>query len=94
MYLAQAPRTPGVHVAAIANLSPGAVRANLERIGWAPDAFGAHSIDAAVKERRTHISDEWQKLAGHPAIDVVVEAAGNSRRRGRLHGARAPYPRG
>jgi len=77
MYLAQAPRTPGVHVAANADLSPDAVRANLERIGWAPDAFGAPSIDAAVKERRTHISDDWQKLAAHPAIDVVVEATGN-----------------
>jgi predicted homoserine dehydrogenase-like protein len=77
MYLAQVPRTPGVHVAAVADLSPDAVRANLERAGWAPDSFNAPSIDAAVKERRTHINDDWRKLVAHPAIDVVVEATGN-----------------
>jgi predicted homoserine dehydrogenase-like protein len=37
MYLAQVPRTPGVHLAAIADLSPEAARANLARVGWAPE---------------------------------------------------------
>lgn len=31
MYLAQVPRTPGVHMVAIADLSPAAARANLAR---------------------------------------------------------------
>ncbi|MEN9770861.1 MAG: hypothetical protein RLZZ180_2491, partial [Pseudomonadota bacterium] len=34
MYLAQVPRTPGVHLLAIADLSPDAARANLARVGW------------------------------------------------------------
>jgi predicted homoserine dehydrogenase-like protein len=34
MYLAQVPRTPGVHLAAIADLSPDNARTNLARVGW------------------------------------------------------------
>ena len=41
MYLAQAPNTPGVHIAAIADLSPGAARVNLGRVGWKAEQYGA-----------------------------------------------------
>ena len=34
MYLAQIPRTPGVHLVAMADLSPSAARINLARVGW------------------------------------------------------------
>jgi predicted homoserine dehydrogenase-like protein len=77
MYLAQVPRTPGIHLVGIADLSPDAARANLERVGWAPDLAGAASLDAALKERRTHLSDDWRALVAHPAIDIIVEATGN-----------------
>ena len=36
MYLAQIPRTPGVHLLGIADLSPDGARANLARVGWEP----------------------------------------------------------
>jgi predicted homoserine dehydrogenase-like protein len=77
MYLAQAPRTPGVHVAGIADLSPEGTRANLARVGWKPEACAAASLDAALGERRTHLSEDWQTLVAHPAIDIVIEATGN-----------------
>jgi predicted homoserine dehydrogenase-like protein len=77
MYLAQAQRTPGVHIAGIADLSPAGVRANLERVGWDPGSYSAASLDAALKERRTHLSDDWQALVSHPMIDIVIEATGN-----------------
>lgn len=77
MYLAQVPRTPGVHVAAIADLSPAVARANLSRVGWKAEACTAASIDAALKERRTHLSEDWQALVSHPMIDIVIEATGN-----------------
>jgi len=77
MYLAQVPRTPGVHVAGIADLSPAGVRTNLERVGWDPGSYSAASLDAALKERRTHLSDDWQALVSHPMIDIVIEATGN-----------------
>jgi predicted homoserine dehydrogenase-like protein len=77
MYIAQVPRTPGVHLAGIADLAPGNARANLERVGWKPDAYGARSLDAALKERRTHLSDDWRALVAHPEIEIIVEATGN-----------------
>jgi predicted homoserine dehydrogenase-like protein len=77
MYLAQAPRTPGVHVAGIADLAPVGARANLERVGWKAERCAAPSLDAALKERRTHVSEDWQALVAHPLIDIVIEATGN-----------------
>jgi predicted homoserine dehydrogenase-like protein len=77
MYLAQAPRTPGVHIAGIADLSPAGARTNLARVGWRPESYAAASLDAAVKERRTHLSDDWETLLSHPQIEIVIEATGN-----------------
>ena len=77
MYLAQAPHTPGVHVAAVADLSPAGARVNLDRVGWKAESYAAASIEAALKERRTHLSENWEALVAHPAIDMVIEATGN-----------------
>jgi len=77
MYLAQVPSTPGVHVAGIADLAPAAARLNLERVGWKPETYAAASLDAALRERRTHLGEDWQVLVSHPAIEIVFEATGN-----------------
>ncbi len=77
MYLAQIPRTPGVHLMGIADLSPGAARTNLQRVGWPADRINARSLDAALKDGNTHIGDDWRALVSHPAIDVVVECTGH-----------------
>jgi predicted homoserine dehydrogenase-like protein len=77
MYLAQIPRTPGVHLVAIADLSPDAARTNLERVGWEAQRTQAASIDAAVKAGSTFIGDDWGAMVRHPAIDIVVECTGN-----------------
>jgi len=81
MYIAQVPRTPGVHLAGIADVSPANARASLERVGWKPEQYAAASLDAALKERRTHVSDDWRALVAHPAVEIVVEATGNPTRR-------------
>ncbi len=77
MYLAQVPRTPGVHLAAIADLSPDNARANLARVGWPAERAQAASIDAALRDGSTHVGDDWQALVRHPALDVVVECTGH-----------------
>ena len=77
MYLAQIPRTPGVHLVGIADLSPDAARTNLSRVGWNPDKLKATSLDQAVKDGSTYISDDWQSLVRHPSIDIVVECTGS-----------------
>jgi predicted homoserine dehydrogenase-like protein len=77
MYLAQIPRTPGVHLAAIADLSPANARANLQRVGWEAERLDARSIDLAIEHGNTHVGDDWHALVRHPAIDVVVECTGS-----------------
>jgi predicted homoserine dehydrogenase-like protein len=77
MYLAQIPRTPGVHLVGIADLSPDNARANLARVGWKPERVQASSIEAAITHGTTHVSEDWQALVRHPAIDVIVECTGH-----------------
>jgi len=77
MYLAQIPRTPGVHLVGIADLSPAAAQANLARVGWTVERTQASSLDEAVKRGTTHVGDDWQALVRHPAIDVIVECTGS-----------------
>ncbi|CAN7369987.1 NAD(P)H-dependent oxidoreductase [Variovorax paradoxus] len=77
MYLAQIPRTPGVQLVAIADLSPAAARANLERVGWNPERAAAGSVQEALKTGSTWITDDWQAVTREPAIDIVVECTGN-----------------
>jgi predicted homoserine dehydrogenase-like protein len=77
MYLAQVPRTPGVHLVGIADLAPANARVNLERVGWKAESHAAASLDAALKERRTYVSEDWQALVSHPKIDIVIEATGD-----------------
>jgi predicted homoserine dehydrogenase-like protein len=77
MYLAQVPKTPGVHLVGIADLSPANAHANLERVGWQRERCAAASLDAALAARTTHVAEDWQALVAHPAIDIIVEATGN-----------------
>jgi predicted homoserine dehydrogenase-like protein len=77
MYLAQVPRTPGVHLVGIADLNPEAACRNLARVGWPAERVQAPSLDAALADGRTHVGDDWQALVRHPAIDVVVECTGH-----------------
>ena len=64
MYLAQVPRTPGVRLVGIADLSPANARASLQRVGW----------DEA---RIPPITEDWEKLVSNPQVDIVIEATGN-----------------
>jgi predicted homoserine dehydrogenase-like protein len=64
MYLAQVPKTPGIELVGIADLSPANAKENLKRVGW----------DAA---RMPPISEDWEKLVANPKVDIVIEATGN-----------------
>ncbi|MBN8753776.1 MULTISPECIES: NAD(P)H-dependent oxidoreductase [Variovorax] len=77
MYLAQIPRTPGVQLVAIADLSPDAARVNLERVGWQREGAAASSVQEALKHGTTWITDDWQAVTREPNIDIVVECTGN-----------------
>jgi predicted homoserine dehydrogenase-like protein len=77
MYLAQIPRTPGVHLVAIADLLPEAARANLLRVGWDEQRTRASSMREALAQGSSWITDDWQALVREGAIDVIVECTGN-----------------
>ncbi|MEN9538118.1 MAG: hypothetical protein RLZZ126_353, partial [Pseudomonadota bacterium] len=77
MYLAQIPRTPGVHLVAIADLNPDAAHANLARVGWKPEQSLATTAQTAIETGATWVTDNWQAVATHPQIDIVVECTGN-----------------
>jgi len=77
MYLAQVPKTPGVHLVGVADLVPDNARKNLDRVGWEAGRYSAPSLDAAVASGLTHVGDNWERLVAHPHIDIVVEATGN-----------------
>ena len=49
MYLSQVPRTPGLHMVGIADLSPDRSKAALRNVGWKDEAFSATSLEQAAK---------------------------------------------
>lgn len=77
MYLAQVPRTPGVHLVAVADLSPESARRNLERVGWEAGRANASSLDDAISSGTTWVTQDWQAMLRDERIDVVVECTGN-----------------
>lgn len=77
MYLAQIPRTPGVHLAAIADLSPDGARRNLARVGWDAQRAQAASMQDALRTGATWITEDWRALVTDPNIDVIVESTGH-----------------
>ena len=77
MYLAQVPKTPGLHLVGIADLFPANAKTNLQRVGWDAQRYAAASLEAAFSSGLTHVGEDWQALVAHPLIDIVVEATGN-----------------
>lgn len=77
MYLAQVPKTPGVHLVGIADLSPDNAKRNLARVGWDAAQYGASSFEDALANGNTFVGDDWQALVKHPAIDIIIESTGS-----------------
>jgi predicted homoserine dehydrogenase-like protein len=73
MFLAQAPRTVGLHVAAIADLDLGRARGNLRRIGWPDERIAAAQPVAGG----TWLTQDAGALINSPAVEVVIEATGD-----------------
>ncbi len=77
MYLAQIPKTPGVHLVAIADLSPNLARENLARVGWQLEQSNATSASEAIIKGTTWITDDWRAVVSIEQIDIIVECTGN-----------------
>ena len=79
MFLAQARRTPGLHVVAIADRDVAKVRTLLAAAGWEAEQFAASSPAAARDSGRTHLGDDGERVIATDGIEVVVEATGDPR---------------
>ncbi len=77
MYLAQARHTPGIHIVAIADLSPARARASLARVGWPAEAFAARSIAEAGRGAGTAIVDDALAMIAAPEVEIVIDATGS-----------------
>jgi predicted homoserine dehydrogenase-like protein len=77
MFLAQAQRTPGLHVLGIADLAPDRALAALARVGWAAERYAAVSFDAALATGATFVTDDAAELMAAAGLDVVIDATGS-----------------
>ncbi len=77
MFLAQARRTPGLHVLAVADLAPQRARDALQRCGWPAGQYAASGFDEARRAGTTFITDDALALIAADGLDVVVEATGH-----------------
>src|SRR5271167_2574604 len=67
MFLSQVPTTPGLEVAAIADLSPDRARDACRRVRWTDDRIAA-----------TRFVDDAAAMIALPSVEVVVEATGHA----------------
>lgn len=77
MYLSQVPRTPGIHLTGIADLSPERARQALKRVGWEASRCAAKSWDEALRTGATFITDDADEMIASGAVDVVIDATGS-----------------
>jgi predicted homoserine dehydrogenase-like protein len=67
MFLSQVPTTPGLEVAAIADLSPDRARQACRNVGWTDERIAA-----------TRFLDDAAAMIAVPDVEVVVEATGHA----------------
>jgi predicted homoserine dehydrogenase-like protein len=77
MYLSQARRTPGIHLAAVADLSPPRAREALVNVGWPAERIAARSFDEAARQGTTFLTDDAAALIASDAVEVVIDATGS-----------------
>ncbi len=77
MFLAQAPHTPGLHVMAIADLSPNRARQSLHRVGWAGEQFSARSFADSIAHGTTFLTDDATAVIAAEGMEVVIDATGH-----------------
>ncbi|WP_237479930.1 NAD(P)H-dependent oxidoreductase [Lichenibacterium dinghuense] len=77
MYLSQAPRTPGIHLIGVADLSPPRAMDSLRRVGWADERFAARSLDEAARTGGACVTEDADAMIASPHVDIVIEATGS-----------------
>ena len=74
MYLAQIKKTPGIKLVAIADIQPDIAKENLKRVDWSEEEFSSNSIEEAIKNNKTFITEDYKKLVDHDDIQITTDA--------------------
>jgi predicted homoserine dehydrogenase-like protein len=77
MFLAQARRTPGIHIVAVADLAPQRARESLARTGWEAARYQARSLDEARRNGTTCVMDDAERAIASDAAEIVIDATGS-----------------
>jgi len=77
MFLAQARRTPGIHIVAVADLDAARARDALARTGWDAERYRARSLDAARRSGTTCVTDDTAGAIASDAVEIVIDATGS-----------------
>ena len=77
MFLSQVRTTPGMHLVAVADLSPQRARDALARTGWPAEQVGARSLEEAHAKGTTFVTDGAQRAIASDHIEVVIDATGH-----------------
>lgn len=77
MFLSQVRQTDGMHLVGVADLNTARARSQLKLGCWPEEQYAATSIDDALKDGRTVVTDNADALITHPAIEVIIEATGD-----------------
>jgi len=77
MFLSQCRRTPGMHVAGIADLRRERAAASLARVGWPQEQYAAPSVERALADGTTCLTEDAAALIAHSGIEIVIEATGD-----------------
>src|SRR5438270_309306 len=80
MFLAQALRTPSLHVVAIADLSIPRARAALHRAGWPDDRAAAPSCARALATGDNYLTEDADAMIAADGLKIVIEATGDPAR--------------
>ena len=80
MFISQSHRTPGLRLAAIADLSKDRALLAIKRTGYPKEKFdetASLSVAEALKAGKTAILTDSTELIATPGIDVVLEVTGS-----------------
>jgi predicted homoserine dehydrogenase-like protein len=77
MFLAQARRTPGLHIVAVADLDPVRARDALARTGWSAECYHARSLDEAHRRGTTCVTDDAAGAIASDAVEIAIDATGS-----------------
>ncbi len=77
MFLSQARSTDGMHIVGVADLNTARARSQLKLACWPEEQYAATSIDDALKNGATLVTEDGDALIDHPGVEVIIEATGD-----------------